>query len=150
MKLIQQMLVAALVATSFISCRKVHEELAPTVIHGQVFVVLKTGNALKLALASVRVLPEADALAAAEAAQKQSEATRGTAQTDVSQELASFANQLESKRAALRKEQEQLAAEVEVMKERRDFSEIYSAKVAAIGAIEDELSNADSVNEKGE
>ena len=94
MKLIRQMLVAALVATTFTSCRKNHDELPPAVVHGQVFVVLKPGNALKLALASVSVIPEAEALAAAEAAKKQCEATLGLAQSDVSHELSSAANQV--------------------------------------------------------
>jgi hypothetical protein len=150
MKSIRQMLVVVLVATTFTSCRKVHDELAPSVVHGQVFVVLKPGNALKLALASVSVIPEQDALAAAEAAKKQCEATLGIAQSDISQELSSIANQLAVRRAGLRKEQEQLAAEVEAMRERRDFSEAYSSKVAAIGAIEDELNSAETVSGKEE
>src|SRR5688500_2001746 len=112
MKLIRQMLVAALVATSFTSCSNDRGEQSPAVVRGQVFVVLKPGNALKLALASVRVLPEAETLAAAAAAQKQSEAATN--------ELSSLANQLASRRASLRKEQEQIAAEVEDMKARRD------------------------------
>ncbi|HTO03610.1 MAG TPA: hypothetical protein VL069_07905, partial [Opitutus sp.] len=61
MKLIRPMLVAALLATGFSSCSKVRNELGPTVVHGQVFVVLKPGNALKLALATVRVIPEQEA-----------------------------------------------------------------------------------------
>ena len=48
----------------------------------------------------------------------------------------------------MRKEQEQLAAEVEVMRARRDFSEAYASKVAAIGAIEDELNSKDGIAEK--
>jgi hypothetical protein len=145
MKSIRQMLVVALVTVSFTSCRKAPDELPPAVVHGQVFVVLKPGNALKLALASVSVIPEADALAAAEAARKQCEATLGVAQGDISQELSSISNQLANRQAALRKEQEQLAAEVEAMRERRDFSETYASKVAAIGEIEDQLNNAETV-----
>jgi hypothetical protein len=142
MKLIRQMLAAALVATSLTSCSNDKDEQSSAVVHGQVFVVLKPGNALKLALASVRVLPEAEALAAAAAAQKQSEA--------VTNEISSRANQLASRRAALRREQEQIAAEVEDMKERRDFSGAYSAKVAAVGAIEDELASLNELNSTGE
>jgi hypothetical protein len=142
MKLIRQMLVAAWVATLLTSCSKDSDETPPSVIHGQVFVVLKPGNALKLALASVRVLPEAEALAAAAAAQKQSDAATN--------ETASIENQLASRRAALRREQEQLAAEVEDMKARRDFSGTYASKVAAVGAIEDELTSLDSLNATGE
>jgi hypothetical protein len=150
MKLIRPMLVAALLATCFTSCSKDRDERAPAVVHGQVFVVLKPGNALKLALATVRVIPEPEALNAAEAAKKQTSATLGMAQTDVSQELSAVANQLASKRAALRTEQEQLAAEVEAMRERRDFSEAYSAKVAAIGAIEDELASTEGMDQREE
>src|SRR3989337_1694363 len=136
MKLIRQMLVAALGAASFTSCSNEQAGQSPAVGRGQVVVVLKPGNALKLARASVRVLPETEALAAAAAAQKQSEAATN--------ELSSLADQLASRRASLRREQEQIAAEVEDMKARRDFSGAYSSKVAAIGAIEDEL---DSLNE---
>lgn len=142
MKLIRQMFVVALVATGFTSCNNDRDAQSPAVVHGQVFVVLKPGNALKLALASVRVLPEAEALAAAAAAQKQSEAATN--------ELSSLADQLASRRASLRREQEQLAAEVEEMKTRRDFSGAYSAKVAAVGAIEDELTSLDELNSTGE
>ena len=150
MKLIRPMLVAAILATGFTSCSKVRDELEPTVVHGQVFVVLKPGNALKLALATVRVIPEPEALNAAETARKQISATLGMAQTDVLQELSAVADQLASKRASLRSEQEQLAAEVEAMRERRDFSQAYSAKVAAIGAIEDELANSEDLDEREE
>lgn len=137
MKLIRQMLVAALVATSFTSCSKHRDESKPSLVRGQVFVVLKPGNALKLALASVRVLPEVEALAAAAAAQKQSEAATN--------ELSSLADQLAARRASLRREQEQLAAEVEEMKARRDFAGAYAAKVAAVGAIEDELASMEDL-----
>jgi hypothetical protein len=90
----------------------------------------------------VRVLPEAEALAAAAAAQKQSEAATN--------ELSSLADQLASRRTSLRREQEQIAAEVEDMKARRDFSGAYSAKVAAIGAIEDELASLDELKSTGD
>ena len=86
MKLIRQMLVAVLLATSLTSCSNDKDEQLPGVVRGQVFVVLKPGNALKLALASVRVLPEVEALAAAAAAQKQGEAANN--------EISSRADQL--------------------------------------------------------
>jgi hypothetical protein len=136
------MLVTALMATSLTSCSNDKDEQSPAVVHGQVFVVLKPGNALKLALASVRVLPEAEALAAAAAAQKQSEAANN--------EISSRSDQLASRRASLRREQEQIAAEVEDMKARRDFSGDYAAKVAAVGAIEDELAGLNESNSTGE
>ena len=148
MKLIRPLLVATLLATGVTSCKKPLDALPPTVVHGQVFLVLKSGNAMKLALASVNVIPELEALAAAEAAQKQSESTLGIAQTDITQEISTLANQLAVQRDALQLKQEELMAEVEAMRERRDFSERYAAKVAEITRIEAELARKDGLKEK--
>jgi hypothetical protein len=151
MKLIWQLLVVGILATGVISCRKTREDVSPTVVHGQVFLVLKSGNAVKLALASVNVLPETEALAAADAAQKQAEQLQsGVAQTDISQEISSLAGQLAAKRDALRKRQQALTLEVEAMKGKRDFSEAYSAKVAEINSINSELTRNDGIKEKTE
>jgi hypothetical protein len=148
MKLIWQLLVASLVVVSFTSCRKSHEELTPVVVHGQVFLVLKSGNAVKLALASVNVLPESEAVSAAEAAQKQCESILGVVKTDLSQEISTLTTQLAAKRESLRKKQQQLVAETEAMKERRDFSETYTSKVAEISSIDSELARNDGLKEK--
>lgn len=150
MKLIWQLLVVGILATGVISCRKPHEDISPTVVHGQVFLVLKSGNAVKLALASVNVLPETEALAAADAAQKQAEQLQGVAQTDISQEISSLAGQLAAKRESLRKRQQALTLEVEAMKGKRDFSEAYAAKVAEINSINAELARNDGIKEKTE
>ena len=150
MKMLLQLLVAGLVATSLVSCRKSSSEIPATVVHGQVFLVLKSGNAMKLALASVNVVPELDAIAAGEAAQKQCESTLGLVQTDISQEISSLEGQMAARRDALRRKQEQLTAETEAMRERRDFSESYNAKVAEISTIQTELSRGDSMKEKAE
>lgn len=148
MKLIRLLLVAGLVATSVTSCKKPHKELLPAVVHGQVFLVLKSGNAIKLALASVNVIPEAEALLAADIAQKQCESTLGLAKTDLAQEISTLASQLAAKREKLRKKQEQIETEVEAMRDRRDFSDAYSAKVAEISSIGAELARSDGLKEK--
>lgn len=150
MKLIWQLLAATLMATTLTSCQKSLDALPPTVVHGQVFLVLKSGHAVKLALASVNVIPELDALAAAEAAQKQSESTLGVAQTDMSQEITALAQELATKRDALQMKQEELVAEVEAMRARREFSEPFSARVAEITAIEAELARNDDLKEKAD
>ena len=150
MKMIWQLLVAGILATSVTSCKKSYEDLTPAVVHGQVFLVLKSGVAVKLALASVNILPEMEALAAADAAKKQCESTLGVAQTDLSQEITSLAGQLAAKRESLRKRQQALSAEVEAMREKRDFSESYSAKVAEISSIGTELARNDGIKEKTE
>jgi len=150
MKLTWQLLLAGLLVTSLTSCRKSFENLPPTVVNGQVFLVLKSGTAVKLALASVNVVPETEALAAAAEAQKQCEATLGVAQTDLEQEISRIATQLASEREALRRQQEQLAQEIEAMRESRDFSESYSAKVAAVSSINDELAHNDGLKEEAE
>jgi hypothetical protein len=150
MKLIWPLLVAGLLVTSFTSCRKSSNALTPAVVHGQVFLVLKSGNAVKLALASVQVVPELEALTAAEAAQKHCEATLGIAHTDLDQEISKLATQMAAEREALRKQQEQLAEEIEAMRELRDFSEPYSAKVAAISSITNELARNDDLKEETE
>jgi hypothetical protein len=150
MKLIWQLLVAGIVATSLSSCKKSPHEPASTVVHGQVFLVLKSGTAVKLALASVHVVPEVDALAAAETAKKQFETTQGLGQGDLSQEISSLAAQLAAKRDALRKRQEQLTAEVDALKEKRDFSAAYTTKMVELNSIGAELARNDRLKERTE
>jgi hypothetical protein len=151
MKSIWQLLVTGLVViTCSTSCEKARHDFTPTSVKGQVFLVLKSGNAVKLALASISVVPEAEALAAADAAQKQCEATLGLANTDLEQEMSRLATQVTAEREALRRRQEQLSQEIETMRARRDFSEAYSAKVASLSSISDELESNDGLKEESE
>ena len=150
MKRILLLLLAGLVVMSVSSCRKSVRDEPATHVRGQVFLVLRSGNAVKLALASVNVIPELDALAAAEAAKKQFETSQGLAQGDLSQEISAVTAQLTAKRDALRKRQEQLATEVEAMKAKRDFSPTYSAKSTELNSINAELARNDGLKERAE
>jgi hypothetical protein len=143
-------LLAGLVVVSFSSCKKASRDAPATYVHGQVFLVLKSGNAVKLALASVHVIPEIDALAAAEAAKKQFETSQGLAQGDLSQEISAVTAQLTAKRDALRKRQEQLSTEVDAMKAKRDFSTAFSAKSTELNSINAELARNDGLKERAE
>ena len=149
MKMIRLLLVCAFVATFAAACKKVKVE-PPVVIRGQVFLVLKSGEAVKLALASVSVVKEVDAMLAVDAAEKQTAATLDVAKTDLEQELAIVSREVAAKREALKKKYENLLAEAEAMREKRDFSGAYAAKVAEANQVAAELAKGDGLKEKTE
>lgn len=149
MKKFWLLLVLALVATGFTACRKSHDE-SVSKIHGQVFVVLKSGNALKLALASISVLPEAEAIAAADAAQAQCATTISLARTNLNDAMTALNAESSARREATRRRLTTLTAEVEDMRRRQDFSESYATKVAEISDLNFELSRTDNIKEKAD
>jgi hypothetical protein len=149
MKKFWLLLVLAVVATGLTACRKPHDEPVSK-IHGQVFVVLKSGNALKLALASVNVLPEAEAVAAADAAQAQCATTISLARTNINDAMNSLTAESSARREAARKRLAALTAEVDDMRRRQDFSESYATKVAEISDLNFELSHSENIKEKAE
>lgn len=149
MKKLWPLLVLALVATGFTACRKSQDE-SVSKLHGQVFVVLKSGNALKLALASVSVLPEAEAIAAADAAQAQCATTISLARTNIADAMNTLNAESSARREGARKRLATLTAEVEDMRRRQDFSESYATKVAEISELNSELSRTDNLKEKAE
>lgn len=149
MKIIRLLFLFAFVAIFAAACKKVKVE-PPVVIHGQVFLVLRSGEAVKLALATVSLVKEADALLAVDAAEKQTAGTLEVARTDLDQELSVVSREIAAKREALRKKQEALLAEAEAMREKRDFSGAYAAKVAEANQVGVELARGDGLKEKSE
>jgi|GEM_PF-3776279 len=114
-----------------------------TTTEGQVFLVLKSGEAVKLALASVYLLDETQALNQAKKALAATADTLRTARADVDRDAEAIRRDRAESLRTRSDQRDKLLEEIEAMKQRGDFGPAYIVKTRQVAKIEDELADDD-------